>query len=148
MLTEKSFWLPKLPSIYGFFLVPSHFLSSLYPQDGWNYWRISVLFTIPYILMSVGLVVYLCRFSNRGAEPICFASVHWGIIFLSSLLICFAGAGEGGLHGLITFVYYLFSMPLFPFSALFPSAFPIGQCVFSGLLTFPLVRCLYHKKHS
>ena len=48
-MTDKSFWLPKIPSFYGFLIVPFHFLAGLYPEDSWNYWRTNILLTILYI---------------------------------------------------------------------------------------------------
>ena len=105
---------------------------------------------IPYILMNAALPVYLCRYSDRGAEPLWFAAVHWGLIFLSGLLVLIAvaaGAGEAGLGGFLAFVFALLTAPLFPFYALFPWAAPVAVCVYAGLLTFFFVRGLYQTKH-
>lgn len=111
-------------------------------------------------LLNVALVVYLCRYSDRGAEPLRFAAVHWGLIFLSGLLylivvaIWAGGVGpEGiftdnvGLIGFFAFVFILLTMPLYPFYALFPRAAPVAVCVYAGLLTFFFVRGLYRIKH-
>ena len=160
MMTDKSFWLPKIPSLYGFLIVPFHFLAGLYPEDSWNYWQTNILLTILYILLNIALAVYLCRFCDRGAEPLRFAAVHWGLIFLSGLLylivvaIWAGGVGpEGiftdnvGLVGFFAFVFILLTMPLYPFYALFPCAAPVAVCVYAGLLTFFFVRGLYRIKH-
>ncbi len=150
MFTEKSFWLPKIPSLYGFLIVPFHFIAGLYPENSWNYWRIKILLTILYVLLNIALAVYLCRYCDRGAEPLWFAAVHWGLIFLSGLLVLIAavaGAGEAGLGGFLAFVFALLTAPLFPFYALFPWAAPVAVCVYAGLLTFFFVRGLYQTKH-
>lgn len=151
MITNKSFWLPKIPSLYGFLIVPFHFIAGLYPENSWNYWRINILLTILYVLLNIALAVYLCRYCDRGAEPLWFAAVHWGLIFLSGLLVLIAavaGAGEAGLGGFLAFVFALLTAPLFPFYALFPWAAPVAVCVYAGLLTFFFVRGLYRAKHS
>ena len=147
MFTEKSFWLPKIPSLYGFLIVPFHFIAGLSPENSWNYWRIKILLTILYVLLNIALAVYLCRYCDRGAEPLRFAAVHWGRILLV-LIAAVAGAGEAGLGGFLAFVFALLTAPLIPFYALFPWAAPVAVCVYAGLLTFFFVRGLYRIKHS
>lgn len=160
MMTDKSFWLPKIPCIYGFTLCFFHFSAAFCGSADWETFGINILFTIPYILMNAALPVYLCRYSDRGAEPLRFAAVHWGLIFLSGLLylivvaIWAGGVGpEGiftdnvGLVGFFAFVFILLTMPLYPFYALFPWAAPVAVCVYAGLLTFFFVRGLYRIKH-
>lgn len=151
MFTEKSFWLPKIPCIYGFTLCFFHFSAAFCGSADWETFGMNILFTIPYILMNAALPVYLCRYSDRGAEPLWFAAVHWGLIFLSGLLVLIsvaAGAGEAGLGGFLAFVFALLTAPLFPFYALFPWVAPVAVCVYAGLLTFFFVRGLYRTKHS
>lgn len=77
--------------------------------------------------------------------------MHWGLVFLSGLLVLIsvaAGAGETGLGGFLAFVFALLTAPLFPFYALLPWVARVAVCVYAGLLTFFFVRGLYRTKHS
>lgn len=146
MVTDKSFWLPKIPCIYGFPLCFLHFAAAFCGSADWETFGVNILLTIPYVLLNIALAVYLCRYCDRGAEPLWFASVHWGLIFLSGLAalpVLLAGGGESFLR----FLFFFLTAPLYPFYALFPVAGPVTACVYAGVLAFCFIRGLYRQTH-
>ena len=79
----KSFWLPKIPCLFGLILLPIHLWYALLPYYGITGFH--VLLTIAYAVLNAILIPYLVQ--NSRADSLVYAALHWLIVFVISCLM-------------------------------------------------------------
>lgn len=79
----KSFWLPKIPCLFGVILLPINLWYALLPYYGITWFHI--LLTIAYAVLNAMLIPYL--FQSKKAESLVYAALHWLTVFAISVFM-------------------------------------------------------------